>query len=135
MIQKFRSLNSQGMSVCFNSKIQDEPFCEIIKKFLDKMSHEQLLSHLNQNSADFRGIDNQTPELCAKAIELRALNIVYVKNQTVDLCLLALSQASSEILSIYEHIRIVPNPDHETTVNNLREKQILLGLLKDDSND
>jgi len=79
------------------------------------------------NSFSIRFIKDQTKEMCELAVRGNSLTIGYVKEQSVDLCILALVKES---FSSYRFVRIVPNPDYETTLKNLYEKKAILDSLK-----
>jgi len=71
-------------------------------------------------------INDQKKELCELAIKINPWTLEHIKEQTVDLCSLALVQHPDT----YRLVRIVPNPDFETTVYNLEKKKAILDILK-----
>lgn len=73
-------------------------------------------------SFSFCRITNQNPEACKVLIHYFPRRIVDVKNQTIELCLIALNLDNES----YKGIKIVPNPDFETTLSNLKKKQLIL---------
>jgi len=115
----FNQLNED--QICFYLK-KDHTILSIIENQSDHICEFAICCDYES----IRFIKNQKNHLCKLAISKNATMIRFVKNQTVDLCLLSL-----EIyMPNYKHIRIVPNPDYETTLKNLYEKKAILDLLK-----
>jgi len=134
--------NWLGLKVCTIKEIKR------FNKWLNQLSEEEICSYLKKDGTILLAIKNQTVHMCKIAIqndpfsiefikdqtkeicELSIKNfprsIHYIKEQTVDLCLLALEKNPYT----YQHVRIVSNPDHETTLKNLKEKKALLEALK-----
>jgi len=60
-------------------------------------------------------------------IEQLSGSLEIVPDQSVNTCLLALRQNKAN----YKHVRIVSNPDYETTLKNLLEKKTIIDSFKD----
>jgi len=79
-------------------------------------------------------LTNPSEELWTLAISQKPSLISSVPEQTIDLCLLAmganLQKRTLGHFFSYEKIKIVPNPDYETTLKNLLEKKALLESFK-----
>jgi len=101
--------------------------------WLNQLSEEEVCKYLKEDPTILSVISNQTDKMCETAIKKIPFSIKYLKNQTVDLCILALQ---TELVSdqsfhfVYKYIKIVPNPDHETTLKNLKNKKEILDALK-----
>jgi len=97
-----------------------------VLRFVNNQTEDLCRFAINQNALVIRYVKNQTKELCKLAIERDCFSIKHIQEQTVDLCIYALKQRKKT----YKYVRIVPNPDFETTLNNLKEKQSILNVLK-----
>ena len=101
-----------------------------------QISPEGLIEMLSLSPGEISLIDNPTQEMCELAIKLKPHVITYLANQSVELCLLALNTPITTKYFIdnkefkpYMGVRIVDNPDHETTLRNLMaKKEVMLGL-------
>jgi len=72
-------------------------------------------------------------EEIGKYLKINTSLFTILKNQTVDLCILALeneNEPSIDRFFCFRFVKIVPNPDHETTLKNLYEKKAILDALK-----
>jgi len=116
--------------------------------WLNQLSEEKICHYLEKDFTILSVIKNQTDSMCKTSIKKTFLGIQhinvqnknicnfivkknhhwfeFVKEQTVDLCILALELNKS----CYTFVRIVPNPDYETTLKNLLEKKAILEALK-----
>lgn len=68
-------------------------------------------------------------ELYRKALKDHPEDLIYVHNQTIKLCLMAIRQEPG----CHQFVKIVDNPDYITTYNNLMSKKMLLEELSDAS--
>lgn len=117
--------------------------------FFKEIKHPQTesicLAIVKREGFSLKFITNQTFDICKAAVSNYPLAIEYVKDQTVDLCLAALecdtlfphqwqSSDNKEVVrytrfNAYKFVKIVDNPDHETTLKNLlAKKQIIANL-------
>jgi len=85
-------------------------------RFLAVKKYGMLLEHISE----------QEEVLCQIAISNEPFSLMFIKEQTVDLCLLALELDNSS----FKEVRIVQNPDYETTLKNLLEKKAILEALR-----
>ena len=112
-------------------KLVDENIEKIRQELKGKSDHE-ILAILSKDGFKIQGLSrkNQTIERCKIAVNQQPFSIRYVKNQTVQLCLnLLVNHPKSKEYGIYRFIHIVPNDDHETTLNNLKNKKEILESL------
>jgi len=151
--------NDAYMDEWIEEKVCSKKEMDIFIKWLNQLNEEEIYQYIKQDSTIFsfisnqsnklcnlsvinnpgsiRHVRNQTKELCELAIRKDPLAICDIREQTVDLCILALIREIKESLifhnvktNCYKNIKIVPNPDHETTLKNLYEKKAILEALK-----
>jgi len=142
--------NNKWTSIGVISASQEK---EIID-YLNGLKEKEIKKYLWKDSSSLSVIKNQTEELCKTAIHLDPVAIRYIhspktsywehslkenpylieylREQTVDLCILALEneKISDPFRLVYKFVKIVPNPYHETTLKNLYEKKAILDALK-----
>jgi len=94
--------------------------------WLNQLSEKEILKYIEKDSSIFSAITDQTKELCEFAIKCNPYNLVHIRSQTVDLCLKSLEVDNY----CHNFVRIVPNPDHEKTIQNLLEKKAVLEAFK-----
>jgi len=117
---------------------------DILVKWLNQLSENDLIHIFFKKPSALALIQNQSKKLCKQAVINDQISIKYVKNQTKELCELAILRSPCSFLyikeqtvglcllaleldkSCYKYVRIVPNPDFETTLKNLKEKKAIL---------
>jgi len=115
-------IKNQTESIC-QTAIEKAPTCI---RFLNNQTEFLCELAINKSPWTFEYVRNQTDYLCRLAIEKDPYNIALIKEQTIDLCILALQKRRNAC----NYIRIVPNPNYETTLKNLLEKKAILEALK-----
>jgi len=120
----------------------------LFKKWPNQLNDEELFDLFKKDHTIFSAIENKTEQFILKSIEANSwvigivseqayhfsklaisrnpLCLKSIKIQSVDLCLLALKQERF----VYRYVRIVSNPDFETTLKNLKEKKEIIEALK-----
>lgn len=90
---------------------------------------------LKQSGDNLQYIIDQTEDLCIMAIKEDPNALKFVKNQTIRLCLLALGYRGPRfpgaLYEAYKGVKIVPNPDHDTTLENLLNKMELVKMIQE----
>jgi len=126
--------------------------------WLNRLNDEEVYPYIKEDYTILSLVSNQSHKLCTLAITENPWSIEFIKNQqkyyelavkrdpftiqkiknqTVELCILALitditqrSIISCTNYHCYKYVKIVPNPNHETTLKNLRDKKAILEALK-----
>jgi len=117
--------------------------------FLNNLKKEERLSIIRMNFCFLQFINNPTDEEIKASLEKDEFSFSFIKgnekfvdfaldngttgdilrdvsNQTVDMCLKCLTRTRRS----FHYVRIVPNPNYETTLKNLKEKKAILEALK-----
>jgi len=135
LFEKKRSLNRFNDWVKLNVCTKKE--MDFFVKWLNQIDESEILKYIKEDDTILSAITNQTDFLIKHSIEESIFSIRFVKDQTIDLCIFVLkkdeefeSKYKFYIKNIYQYIRIVPNPDHKTTLKNLLEKKAILEALK-----
>jgi len=106
----------------------------LIIKLLNQLPEQKICDYLDKDQTILSVITNQSYKVCKMVIERDPYSIAFIRDQTVDLCILALIKETimipNGVYNCYKNIKIVPNPDHETTLKNLKEKKAILDALK-----
>jgi len=117
------------------NQLNEKELCKLlvsqftILKFIENQTESLCKMAIRSNCDCLQFIKDQTKELCELAIRTDQYSIEYIRDQTVDLCILSLEEDFAFKIS-YKCVRIVPNPDYETTLKNLKEKKAILEALK-----
>jgi len=116
------------------NQLSEDEFCDFLKTDWSILSAREDQSikicerAISINPYSLKHIKNQTESICLFALQLDTNVLFLIKEQTVDLCLFALENNS--LYYSYKDVRIVPNPDVETTLLNLKNKKDILEALK-----
>ena len=90
---------------------------------------------LKQSGDNLKYVIDQTEALCIIAIKEDPNALKFVKNQTIRLCLLALGYRGprfpGDLYETYKGVKIVPNPDHDATLENLLNKIELVKMIQE----
>jgi len=112
------------------NSLPEEFICRYLKKdgsiisVLKNPTDEMKRVSVNQNPNNIRFIQDQTDKIINIATNRGCFDLV--NRQSVDICLRALKLSQWN----YVYVKIVPNPDYETTLKNLLEKKAILEALK-----
>ena len=130
---------SIDISKCRN---QTEKLCLIaVKEYARALNYilnpteKVCLAAVQKDGRVLEYVKNQTNEICKTAIMRNPEAIKYVQEQTIYLCILALDQNKSDrllvphIKLVFSFIRIVDNPDHDTTYKNLLNKKMMIEMM------
>jgi len=127
--------NEMDLFIKFLNQLKDKEVLKYIENdgtilsMITNQSDNLCKLAVNQSPYDIEYIKNQKKEICEIAINKNPFVIDLIKEQTIDLCLLALEKTKTDQL-LYTFVRIVPNPSHEITLKNLKEKKAILNALK-----
>lgn len=94
-------------------------------EFVKEQSEEICLEAVKQNGSALMFVKKQTEQICLEAVKQKGWALKYVEKQTPKICMVALNQDPDSC----RHVRIVPNPDFETTLSNLKKKQLILEII------
>lgn len=130
---------SIDISKCRN---QTEKLCLIaIKNYADSLKYilnpteKVCLTAVQHDGHALQYVKNQTDEICKAAIMRNQNAIKYVQCQTIEICLFSLEKNASDkminsgINPVFSFIRIVDNPDHDTTYKNLLNKKMMIEMM------
>lgn len=116
---------------------------ELTKKYLRqypnkitnfKNPHVELqIEAIRYNPSLIEDIQNPAIEACELALKINYKLLGLIKNQTIDLCIYALEEeykdvAIDDFCKLFKEVKIVKNPNHETTLNNLKKRKEIMKL-------
>lgn len=87
--------------------------------YFDKLSHETILKYITENPYLIEHVKNQTSELCTIAVGKCVETLQYVKNQTPELCLMAVRKNGF----VLRHIK---RQTHEICMEAVKESAMAL---------
>ena len=93
---------------------------------INDLSLETKMACVDKNPDVIRYISEISSEMAEYAVLKKPTALNYVKNQTVELCLKALSADQN----VYIYVNLVPNYNYEQTLENLKKRQLILNSLK-----
>jgi len=114
------------------NQLDEDSICKYLKKdasilsVITNQTKKMCNLAIMNMPGSIRYVKNQSKELCELAVKSNGFTIGYIKEQKVDLCLLSLE----ENINSFQLVRIVPNPNYETTLKNLLEKKAILEAIK-----
>jgi len=109
-----------------NCKLCTKDEIDLFTNWLNQLNEDDICFYLKEDLTILKSLTYQTKELCELAIRTNPYSIADIRDQTVDLCILALELSKS----CHVFVRIVPNPDYKTTLKNLKKKKAILEALK-----
>lgn len=112
----FRGEKCLESTACFIAKHHNKIYPEILTKTI----RSDLI--FIKNGGDLFFVENQTEEMCEEAVRRDPKQFAYAKKQNVNMCLQALKSRKD----LFYFVKIVPNPDFKTTLQNLKKKQLIL---------
>lgn len=136
-------VKEQNESICLEAVKQDGYALQYVKEQTESIC----LEAVKQNGEALAFVKNQTPHICLEAVKQDAFVLVLVENQTENICWTAVKQnpqslkfvknqtpeicleAIKQDMTVWPDIRIVPTLDFETTLQNLKKKQLILNSI------
>jgi len=146
-LESYKGHNHYSFMNWSRTEICSDQEMNLFKNWLNQISEEEVCKYLSIDSTILSVILNQNDSICKSAINRDPWSIKFVKdqkkhlcelamglnpfvmteiqNQSVDLCILALE----EFPICFRDVKIVSNPDFETTLRNLKEKKAILDAI------